>query len=614
MLGSFRKKRAQERAASRKGVAIFTPELAALLARGKRVLYTQQGIRFNVLRVHKGGMGIVFIAIEPRLGMFAIKTFQDKFLWNEELISRFVKEAEIWVNLRKHQNIVQAYWVEEIEGKPHIFLEYIDGGDLRRLIKGGFDDIPRAIDLAIQVCSGLDYAHNMLGIVHRDLKPENVLITGDGVAKVTDFGLASIATEVVSGGTARYMCPEQFVALPRVDTRCDIYSFGVMLYEMLTGTPPFSPTRGRSEQEAIRELELKHLQELPKDPRDLNPSIPAELAMVVMRCLEEKPGRRYGSFGQLKEALAVLYLQAFGRKYRDPAAQTLSEVDWYLDGVSCFALGRYQEGIDSLDKALARDAEQYWVLSIKGAGLFQLGKYEQAIACCNQALSIEPTDIQALENKGLSLHYVGKDEQAIVCFNEALKIDRRAYNIWHKKGLVLSDVGKDEQAIACYDKALKINRRDYRVWNGKGCSLHALKKYEEAIDCLDEALKINARAYQTWHNKALSLLLLAREEEAIACCDRALAINKKDDSAWCYKGGALTALERHREAIDCLDEALKINARNAAAWTSKGISLEGLRRYREAVGCYDRALDIDPSNEGIRESRRLCLAALHGPA
>lgn len=257
--------------------------------------------RYRIAALRRGGMGIVFLCFDQDSQVpVAIKTFQDRFLLDEASIDRFIAEAEIWVHLGQHRNIVTAYTVLRIGNRPYILLEYVpsaaqDGSDLASLIaRSKLDDV-KASSIAIQVCLGLEHAEARFRetgkvFAHRDVKPTNILITPDGTVKVTDFGLATAAVADESGlkqgvaGTPPYMSPEQWRG-EACDSRSDIYSLGCVLYELVTGRPAFR----------YRSLDLyrqHHIAVMPPRPSEVVAGASPTLDAVIMRCLQKNPGSR----------------------------------------------------------------------------------------------------------------------------------------------------------------------------------------------------------------------------------------------------------------------------------------------------------------------------------
>jgi beta-lactam-binding protein with PASTA domain len=258
--------------------------------------------RYRIMRkLGTGGMANVYLAEDQELGRrVAIKILDDRHAGDDQFVERFRREAKNAARL-SHPNIVSIYDRGEAEGTYYIAMEYLDGRSLKELILSrGPAPVPIAIDYARQILGALRFAHRH-GIVHRDIKPHNVLVDAEGRLKVTDFGIAragaSQMTEAGSIiGTAQYLSPEQAKGSP-VDQTSDLYSVGVVLYELLTGTVPFSG-------DTPVEIAMKHLSSVPESPSAHRAEIPRDLDYVVMRALAKDPAERYQSAEEMDADLA----------------------------------------------------------------------------------------------------------------------------------------------------------------------------------------------------------------------------------------------------------------------------------------------------------------------
>nr|MBA3412711.1 Stk1 family PASTA domain-containing Ser/Thr kinase [Actinomycetota bacterium] len=257
--------------------------------------------RYRVLRrLGSGGMANVYLAEDQQLGRrVAIKILNERHAHDEQFVERFRREAKNAAGL-SHPNIVPVYDRGEAEGTSYIAMEYLEGRTLKQLIVRDTMPIAVVVEYTRQILAALGFAHRR-GIVHRDIKPHNVLVSSDGRLKVTDFGIAragaSQMTEVGSIiGTAQYLSPEQARGT-QVDQRSDLYSTGVVLYELLTGVVPFSG-------DTPVEIAMKHLSTAPEPPSRKRPGIPRELDMVVLRALAKDVSERYGSAEEMDSDLA----------------------------------------------------------------------------------------------------------------------------------------------------------------------------------------------------------------------------------------------------------------------------------------------------------------------
>ncbi|HEX9776399.1 MAG TPA: Stk1 family PASTA domain-containing Ser/Thr kinase [Actinomycetota bacterium] len=248
-----------------------------------------------------GGMAHVYLGRDRVLGRtVAVKTLLSAYAGDPQFIDRFRREAQHAAALN-HPNIVSVYDTGADDGTHYIVMEFIEGRTLRDIIRDEGPLLPeRAAEIASDVCAGLSFAHSH-DIIHRDVKPANIMITSSGAVKVADFGIARAATgETVTQtamvlGTAQYFSPEQAQSAP-VDARSDVYSLGIVMYEMLTRQVPFTGSSPVA-------IAYKHVKEDPVPPSRLNPDVPAGLEAIVMKAMAKNPANRYQSADEMREDL-----------------------------------------------------------------------------------------------------------------------------------------------------------------------------------------------------------------------------------------------------------------------------------------------------------------------
>jgi len=266
--------------------------------------------RYEVLSVHPGAMGVVYALRILETGeIVAGKAVREELRGDPRVRMRFEREVRTWIRLGRHPHLVQALSVESIEGFPLLMLEYVSGPTLATLLKAdGPLAIAQAADFALQFARGLAFAHEFPegGLVHRDVKPENLFVTRDRVAKVSDLGIVKVMTrdmeataEGIGLGTPYYVSPEQLKGRRDVDGRSDVYSFGAVLYEMVTGEIPL---HGDSLESQI----YKILRTSPGPAFALNSAVPATLSGLIDRCLAKDPRERPTGFHAIAEELREL--------------------------------------------------------------------------------------------------------------------------------------------------------------------------------------------------------------------------------------------------------------------------------------------------------------------
>lgn len=435
------------------------------------------GQKYEVFGVlGEGACGIVYLVYSHEIkGTYALKTFRDEYLEDVTTRERFKKEAQIWIDLERHPYLVHAYFVDEISGRLFIGMEHIAPDEeglntLEGYLRRRPPDLAQSLRWAIQFCYGMEHAYSKGIKAHRDIKPANILIGQDKAVKISDFGLAGFigiskafsgikinpqrtisgeAYQTMKGsafGTPPYMPPEQFENAAGCDERSDIYSFGIVLYQMAAGGKlPFLATLPRNDEyEESRRFWVEMYKLHGQAPI---PKINTPLSPIIFCCLEKNPINRYFSFKELRRDLETLLKKQTGEVVTLPGKTEL----------------------------------EAWELVNKGASLNRLGKHKEAIACCDRVLEIKPRDAEAWNNKGNALDRLGKHQEAIGCYDRAIEINPGEAAVWYNKGSELVRLGKPQEAIACFDKALEIKPRDAYTWFFKALAADKLNKTQAAI-------------------------------------------------------------------------------------------------------------------------------------
>ncbi len=259
--------------------------------------------RYQIVKeLGKGSMGVVYEAYDPLFDRrVALKVLRPDRVSSSAFAQRFLKEAKA-VGRLYHSNIVVAHDKGEDHGTVYLSMEYIEGKPLNEVLQTEKLTLEESLKIGIQIADALGYAHSK-GIVHRDIKPSNIIVQPDGNIKITDFGIARIedplATQQTQAGeilgTPAYMAPEQVLGRS-VDGRSDLFSLGVILYELATRQRPFSG-------ESLATIFHSITHEDPRNPEDLNPGLPRDLSAVILKCLSKEPEQRYSSCHELSEAL-----------------------------------------------------------------------------------------------------------------------------------------------------------------------------------------------------------------------------------------------------------------------------------------------------------------------
>jgi tetratricopeptide (TPR) repeat protein len=644
-----------------------SPETSIMLQSLDLILSTKQNLplerehtvellanRYEVRSIHQGGMGIVYCAWDRKLlQMVALKTYKNKFLEDILLSNMFVEEATNWTRLGHHQNIVTAFMVDRIDGKPYVVLEYIEGETLRNWIEQRKLNIYHALDFCIQFCTGMIFIseqiinENQIGLLHRDIKPENILITDDGVVKITDFGLAkplsdllskgvlnSLLTDRISSvrGTTAYMSPEQLLGNLQLDTRSDVYSFGVVMYEMLTNKKPFEWNTVGEYKENIMHLE-------PASPEVINPNISEQLCQIVLKCLKRDREDRYHNFNDFRKDLLACYK---AQTLNDFPAEKLSVLDktgkpnpdvLKLRASTETLLNNPQQALELLKKVEKENDSQLW--RNKGIVLIELGHYEEAVQCFGNAIDYSSTvddKALAMTSKADALMHLNQLDQAINCLDQVIEMSTEYHNqdlilsaAFCNKGNALREKESYLEALGCYQEAEKHfrslasksslipdqqeilavggNSEDI-FWYNWGLTYRLVGQPDIALVCQQKALSLNPNLPPALAEVGFQYVHIGNYERALQKFQVACEKNKtnrfllrKDDIIELYnKTYPLESNGKYQQALYIYDILILLRPKVHPYWTARGICLAALNRYKEALASHDKAISLYPGD------------------
>jgi len=421
-----------------------------------------------------GGMGMVFLAMDKATGeRVALKTIRDEFLDHKGVLKRFEEEAELWEKISFNRNpyILEVVKVRNVGGRIYISMEYIPpadndmrGSSLRDWILkyGKFED-ESIIQWGMQFCEGMVRAYKKIKC-HGDICPENIFIDKRKHVKIADFGLALSAENnqapACGIGHLPYMAPERFPENGTADEISDIYSFGIVLFELVEGGLPFDADK--NQYAGVSDWK-KAWEDMHSDQSV--PIVRAPFNDILQKCLKKQRSARYKSFQELKEEFSTL-CQRFNYTIMldDSFQMQPSPEELTNKGMNLLELGMYEKALCCFEKVLEVEKEHTTALNGKGYCLLNLDYWDQAGLIFGQILVQNPDDLWALIGKGHSLMKLEKYGQADHWFDRALSIHSRIPALWYHKGRYLMKKGDQKKALECYEQALEMlvsqNRKD----------------------------------------------------------------------------------------------------------------------------------------------------------
>ncbi|HRE47161.1 MAG TPA: tetratricopeptide repeat protein [Aggregatilineales bacterium] len=601
--------------------------------------------RYEVRGVKRGGMGVVYFCFDHELGdSLAIKTYQSRYLDRPTAQERFRREAFTWISLEKHPNIVRAQKVETLGEeaqyrRPHLLMELIapaEGldSDLSSWIDRHRITTLGAVRFAAQIAAGMQHAvRHFPHLVHRDLKPANILVNYDGVAKVTDFGLvraledgAAHLPEVNDAddtanlrlthagaimGTILYLSPEQCRA-EELDLRSDIYAFGAILYEMLTGRHLFDAVT----QEAWLEA---HVRRKPTLRADESARLPAALRDILFRCLAKPREERPPTWAALRDDLRLVWGDLLGEPPPDdvpPSDLTMAHHELMDKAYSLTELGYGEAALNAYDQVLAQTPTNPHVWARKGRTLRILGRYEDALAAFDQATTLPSQDradvrAWAWNQKGIALERLRRYEAAIDAYREA-QAAKRTPDAWFTGNLagLLIKSRRPQEAIQVLAGISDADQEYPEAHRLRARALAALGEHAAALDAADRAIRAMPRASEAWITKGQVLVTMGRHAESVTMFTQAVRLAPRNVRGWAYLSSAYLSLNNPAEALYPAMEAARLKPDDYRIQARLGEVLVALGRHAEALEAFELALSLNPKGMNALKGKIAVLIAL----
>lgn len=574
---------------------------------------------------NKSGMGVVYLVHDRDAPWpYILKTYQHKHGSNNE--QQFIAEAHAWINAGAHQNIVQAYWVREIDGQIYIAAEYVspdeDGRNtLTHFLNTGLLKIEVVLQWSAQFCYGMDYARANGVLVHRDIKPDNIMIDQNGTLKITDFGLAKsmdvneitpqkswwpfgkkiIAHEAASRtqtgsamGTYPYMAPEQFIDAKSVDHRADIYSFGIILYQMVTGNK--YPYRINNNVPDIgMEFFRVHAQEKPL-------IADSPLMPIISKCLEKKANSRYRDYDALLNDIKTL-AKSLNIIIPNQVHVLKEDESLYAKAQSYVALGDSNKALEFINEYTMRYPENACGWTEKGRLHIERGEYPQGLAATKQSLKINPYNTHAWNNLGILLSRTGAPIAEVkLAYTKALYFD--PYNTAAMMNLVGPLVLHKEysEAAALAAKALKLRPvKPLSLHNAKALltELFDARQFDAAETLLSGWTEARPADTSAWEKLGLISIDKGMLDRAIQCFNKVIELSPQDNFAVLQLAKLYFQKKKGRECLDYCNKLLQRGYEPLLAVGLKARVLNFVGGYEQALNFLQPYLDHNPENDAL---------------
>jgi len=553
-----------------------------------------------------GGLGYIGLCKNNRDNKFyVLKTY--KYDDNKN-INLFKKEIEFALKLEKYPHIVYSQTAFKEDDRIYLVMELVGeqpknenedwkAATLTQELQKGIS-IVDSYNWAIQFCRGMQYLNSIGMKSHQDIKPDNILLTGKKYIKISDFGFITLKEEYekAKGYSEYYYSPEHFIEDKEIDIRSDIYSFGIILYELFNvGINIQSRTQTRKLKRKNRFIEVntiksKHCNE------------------IIKKCLQSKQENRYQTFKELEEALLKEAKKEIGETFEveELPIENMKAKDFYYKGNGYEIIKKYKNAIEAYDKAI--ELEPKYTIAYQNRGFVKiiLKQYEEAINDFDKVIELIPKDVNykiycanTYYQIGIAKYHLKQYENALKYFNKAIDFNPKDANstIYSYLGMVKMNLKQYEEAMKDINKAIELNPKDNIavLWKhfislAKNVDKYYIFKIKEA----NEIIKLNPKSAIAYSNRGDIEYEWHEFKKAVKDYNRALNLNLKDVSLYIKIGNIKFHLKEYQKAIENYDKAIELNPKEYKIYYKRGIAKYHLKQYEEAIDNFNKTIELAP--------------------
>jgi tetratricopeptide (TPR) repeat protein len=566
-----------------------------------------------------GSVAVVYKALHRGLKQLrALKVLKPEHRHNPEIVERFLREAIVLSSLN-HPSIVKIYDAGGggLNLDFYLEMEYAEGTSLRKYIETQPFNLDRALNLINQLGTAVQKMHEA-GIIHRDLNPRNIMVDKSGNLKVMDFGVAKIVGvegltrdgQVV--GTHDYMAPEQARG-QRVDERADIYSIGVVIYELCTKRMPSTPLN------PMRQYQV---------------GVPQWLEDIVAKCLAQDRNNRYSSAADILLAFDVGNtgtLPIATKPEEDTQPTVPRAIPDRVTGETVVSSGAAAQVarpvnvveaestdlIDSISKPITTKTSvniKAWVwvpiiivvLIACTLGIMNHDKVStffmsptttptsEELASDNRSIELNPEDAQAYHDRGFAFNAQGEWDKAIAEFNKAIELDPRFVEAYNNRGLSYINKGDNNKAIADYSKAIQLNQNIPVFYTNRGNAYYDNMEYDKAIVDYTTAIELYPKQSGAYHNRGNAYYMKMEYDKAIDDYTKAIELDPKHAEAYTNRGSVYDSMKEYDKAIADYTKAIELDPSYADPYNNRGLVYHEKQEYDKAIADYTMSIELNP--------------------